>query len=97
MLQCFEQLALLLSSELCFRGPLYQFNNADEYIEVLRQDPPEKSKYQIKSVTDNDSQVAIFYDYLKNGEVLSIAQLFEFDEQQKIKRIELIFDKRDMD
>ena len=35
-----EQLALLLSSELCFRGPLYQFNNADEYI-ATKVDPAE--------------------------------------------------------
>lgn len=92
-----DQLALLLSSEFYFHGPLCQFNNANAYIEALRQDPPENSECLIKSITENESQVAIFYDYLKHGEALPIAQLFEFDAQHKIKQIQLVFDARYMD
>lgn len=86
-----EELVPLLAADLRFEGPLYRFDSALEYLEVLRDNPPEPCRYELLSITENDDSVALFYDYQKPGGSLAIAQLFTI-ENQKIAGITLVFD-----
>ncbi len=81
----------LLAEDLVFRGPLVQSDTREEYIKTLRADPPVVVSYTVLSITDNDSEVVVFYEYKKPEEVLTIAQLFQFTEQQRIKKSILVF------
>jgi hypothetical protein len=84
----------LLSPTLEFSGPFHQFDNRQDYIDSLRQDPPQPARYELLSVTDNETEVAIFYNYLKEQMPLLFAQLFHFNPRRQIGRIVLVFDGR---
>ena len=86
-----EELAPLLATGLRFEGSLYRFNSAREYLAALRNDPPESCRYRIISVTEDEGQVAIFYEYEKPDGALTIAQLFTI-ENRRIAGITLVFD-----
>lgn len=83
----------LLAPQLQFNGTFYNYNSAAEYLNSLRNDPPEKCTYTVLSITENDDSVAVFYEYGKPGGAIKIAQLFKI-KNQKIKEILLIFDGR---
>lgn len=83
----------LLAPELHFAGTFHTFASAGEYLASLRNDPPEKSDYKILSVTENENSVAVFYEYQKPKQAITIAQLFKI-RQQKIYEILLVFDGR---
>ena len=59
----------------------------------LKKDPPEKCGYQVLSITENEDSVAVFYKYEKPDQVVQLAQLFKFRNQQ-ICEILLVFDGR---
>ena len=86
-----EELAPLLAADFRFEGPLYRFNSAREYLAALRNDPPEPCRYRIISVTEDDGQVAIFYEYEKPDGDLTIVQMFTI-ENRRIAGITLVFD-----
>lgn len=97
-LQCFcgsdiEGLVPLLAHDLQFTGPFHSFNSAEDYLESLKRDPPEHCDYKILSATENEESVALFYEYRKPKQIMSIAQLFRI-ETQKIQEILLVFDRR---
>ncbi len=88
-----DRLEALLAEDLRFRGPFYTFKSASEYMDSLRRDPPEECGFKIRSITENESAVAVFYEYQKFDRVVQVAQLFEF-KAQRIQDILLIFDGR---
>ena len=51
-----EALRKIFSDDLKFSGPFYNFDSADDYVNALRNNPPENFKYKIiKSYFDNHS------------------------------------------
>ena len=84
----------LLAPDLKFRGPWFQFDSAQDYLESLSNDSFEKCQYRLISVTENDDQVVTIYDYIKVDKKIIIAQLFQFDEHIKINEMLLVFDGR---
>jgi hypothetical protein len=83
----------LLSSELQFSGTFHRYRSGAEYLNSLRNDPPQKCAYEVLSVTENGDSVAIFYDYEKPDRVMKIAQLFKIRNKQ-IYEVLLVFDGR---
>ena len=97
-LRCFcagdvDGLAPLLAADLRFAGTFHNSGSAAEYLDSLRNDPPEKCDFKVLSVTENEDSVAVFYEYQKPDRVLQLAQLFRIEDGQ-IKDILLIFDGR---
>ena len=88
-----EGLEELLHEDLHFHGPLFRFNSLSDYLESLRRDPPKKSEFRVLSVTENEEEVSIYYEYGKEDGFLTIAQLFRF-ESDKISEILLVFDSK---
>ena len=88
-----EGLKTLLTSDLNFSGTFHNYHSAEEYLKSLRNDPPEKCRYKVLSVTENEDSVAVFYEYQKPERTITIAQLFKIRDQ-KIHEILLVFDGR---
>lgn len=89
-----DRMELLFATDFEFEGPFHAYSTATEYLQGLRSDPPELSRYRVLSVTENEDSVAVFYEYEKPGKILRIAQLFKF-RNNKICRLLLVFDGRD--
>ena len=85
----------ILAPDLIFTGTLHSYHSRTEYLDSLRQDPPEECGCNILSITENKASVAVFYEYIKPDQRIQIAQLFKFDHQQ-ITEVLLIFDARDI-
>lgn len=85
----------LLATELSFTGTnhTYAYASASEYLNSLRNDPPEECGYEVLSVTENEGFVAVFYEYQKPKQVMQIAQLFKIKDH-KIYEVLLVFDGR---
>lgn len=81
----------LLAPDLHFIETFHAFHSREEYIESLRNNPPEKCECKVLSVTENENFVAIFYKYPKPVRVIFIAQLFKF-KNHKIQKVLLVFD-----
>ena len=99
-LRCFcdrdtDGLEHLLANDLKFEGTFHKFDSAAEYIHSLKNDPPEKAKFNILSITENKGSLAVFYEYQKPQSVTRIAQLFKF-KGPKISEILLVFDGRNI-
>lgn len=97
-LRCFcagdiDGLLPLLSADLRFTGPFHTYGSASEYLDGLRNDPPEKCEYKVLSVTEGEDSVAVFYEYQKPDRVMRIAQLFKIMNYE-ITEILLVFDGR---
>lgn len=97
-LRCFcggniDGLSSLLAADLRFSGTFHDYYSASEYLDSLRNDPPEKTKYKVLSITEGDDSVAVFYEYQKPECVIQIAQLFKI-RNCKINEILLVFDGR---
>jgi ketosteroid isomerase-like protein len=88
-----DGLALLLAEDLQFAGPFHQFNSRADYLDVLRQDPPETGGYRVLSVTESGDSVSIFYDHETSDRAITIAQWFRF-RGEKISEMRLVFDTR---
>lgn len=88
-----EYLEELLQENLHFQGPLFKFSSRNDYLESLRADPPKNNKYRVLSITENEEEVSIYYEYGKANGSLTIAQLFRF-EGNKISEILLVFDSK---
>lgn len=91
--QNLEELAPLLSKDFTFQGPLFQCNSAEEYIRVLKSDPPVGFKYNLIESYQNSNSVALFFLFSKPGIKVPMAQLFEI-RNDKICKIYLIFDSK---
>ena len=88
-----DGLESLLGADLSFTGTFHTYGSASEYLDSLRDDPPEKCGSRVLSITENEDAVAVFYEYQKSEEALNIAQLFKLNEE-KIQEILLVFDDR---
>ena len=97
-LRCFcdgdiDGLEPLLAANLCFTGTFHAYSSAIEYVDSLKDDPPEKCGCKVLSITENEHSVAVFYEYQKPDRAMQIAQLFKIKEE-KIHEILLVFDGR---
>lgn len=88
-----DSLAGLLSENLRFQGPLFNFDSREAYLKALHDDPPEKTACEIISLTNNDDSVCIFYKYGKGEAHITIAQHFKF-QGNLISEILIVFDPR---
>jgi hypothetical protein len=86
-------LAPLLAEDLEFTGPFHRLRSRDEYLDILKNDPPEKCGFRVISISEDGDSVSVFYDYEKSDSSVTIAQLFKF-RNQKISEILLVFDGR---
>jgi hypothetical protein len=88
-----DALAPLLTPDVRFKGPFYEFGSADAYLDSLKNGPLEKCGYRVLSITESKDSVSIYYDYEKSDRTITIAQLFKFS-NQKVQEILLVFDGR---
>ncbi|WP_455208502.1 nuclear transport factor 2 family protein [Kaarinaea lacus] len=86
-----DRLQDILHDDLKFRGPLYQFNSAREYIASLQADPPFDCSYKIVHAFEKENAVNLLYNFSKPGISTIVSQLFEVRDG-KIINIVLIFD-----
>ena len=91
-----EGLEELLQEDLYFKGPLLKCNTRTDYLDSLRDNPPNSSEFKILSVIESDDEVSIFYEYRKEEGYLTVAQLFRF-KSKKIAEIILVFDSKDIE
>jgi hypothetical protein len=80
-IQCFaagdvEGLGAVLAEGLQFRGPYLSVDSKAAYLDALRGDPPEPCEVAILSVTEEEDQVVVFYELLKSGGNVTLAQWF---------------------
>ena len=85
----------LLAEDLQFSGPFHHFGSRFAYLQSLKDDPPEKCRYRLLSLTESGDDVCVFYDYEKSGNTMTVAQLCKFKDQT-IGEIVLVFDGRDV-
>lgn len=86
-----DLLNALLSTDCQFKGPLYEFNSAAEYIDSLKADPPVDFAYELIEAFEDDQSACLVYLFKKSGISTPMTQVFEVVEG-KISRILLIFD-----
>ena len=86
-----EELSHLFAEEFTFRGPLYEFNSAQDYISFLKSDPPRGLAYEIIGSFENNSSARLVYRFTKPGVSTLMAQIFEVRDD-KISKIVLVFD-----
>ena len=87
----FEELRHLFAEDFTFRGPLYEFNSAKDYVHSLKLDPPREFTYEIISSFEDSSSARLVYRFNKPGVSTLMAQLFEVSDD-KISKIVLVFD-----
>ena len=87
----FNQLRHILSDDLQFRGPLFNFDTADEYINSMQSAPPKDFEYEVIRAYENNSSACLVYKFSKPGISTTMTQVFETD-NDKIKSILLVFD-----
>jgi len=83
----------IFTNNLKFNGPLFQFNNAVDYITSLENDPPEDFEYEIIQSFENESSACLIYKFSKPGISTIITQIFEIADD-KISEIILVFDTK---
>ena len=87
----FDQLRNILSDDLQFSGPFFNFDSADNYVNSLRNDPPENFEYEIIKSYADSSSACLVYQFSKPGVSTTMIQTFETIDG-KICSILLIFD-----
>ncbi|MCU7933218.1 MAG: nuclear transport factor 2 family protein [Candidatus Thiodiazotropha sp. (ex Codakia rugifera)] len=88
-----DALASLFSDKFSFKGPFYEFNTAEEYIESLIANPPKELGYKIIEAYENNTSACLVYQFSKPGISTIMSQIFEVS-NGKISRILLVFDTR---
>ena len=81
----------ILSKDCRFKGPLYEFNSAAEYIDSLKTDPPVDVDYELIEAFENDKSACLVYQFKKASISTPMTQVFEVVEG-KISKILLVFD-----
>lgn len=87
----FDQLRQILADDLKFRGPLYNFDTAGNYINSMKTDPPKDFEYKMIKTYEDNSSACLVYEFAKPGVSTIMTQTFEV-EHDKIKSILLVFD-----
>lgn len=85
------RLELLLAPRLRFRGPLHSFDSREDYLQSLREAPPERGSCRVLQVHGDDREAAILYEYRKPGAAVLVAQ-FNRLVDQTIADTWLVFD-----
>ena len=86
-----DQLREILADDLVFKGPWYDFMNADDYVNSLRVDPPIGFTCALIESYSNDNSACLIYHFSKPGVSTIMAQLFH-TVNNRIKSINLVFD-----
>jgi len=86
-----DDLRQLFSNDFSFKGPFYEFDTAEAYIESLKAEPPAGFEYSIYQSYENESSACLIYQFSKPGVSVLMAQQFEI-KNGRISRIFLIFD-----
>ena len=86
----FDSLAEIFHDDLQFRGPLYSFDSAADYIASLKQDPPVDCRYEKLFECSSEEGINVVYRFIKPGVSLEMSQLFRF-RNNRISHILLIF------
>jgi hypothetical protein len=86
-----EALRDLLTDEFTFKGPFYEFDSADAYIQSLQSDPPQGFEYEMIQSFETELHACLVYHFSKPGVSAPMAQIFEIS-NDKISKILLIFD-----
>lgn len=73
-----EGLGLVVAESLRFTGPYLRVDSKAAYLDALRDDPPEPCEVAILSVTAEEDRVVVFYELLKAGGKVTLAQWFRF-------------------
>ncbi|MEM9024851.1 MAG: nuclear transport factor 2 family protein [Bacteroidota bacterium] len=92
--RAWERLRSVMTDDCSFKGPFFQFESADEYIDVMRSDPPDESEYELVETFQNESSVCVWYRFSKPDLTSMMAQRFVIRDQ-KIHHIDLVFDAVD--
>lgn len=87
----FDQLRYILADNLQFRGPLYSFDTANDYINSMLESPPQDFKYELIKTYESRTSACLVYKFSKPGVSTIMTQVFETD-NKKIKTIILVFD-----
>ena len=86
-----EAMEPLLADDLVFEGPLLRASTASEYLNSLRENPPDNVSYRLEEVYQKPGSVCLIYIFSKPGVETRMAQTFEIA-KGKICRIRLVFD-----
>jgi len=89
-----DDLKYMFADNLIFNGPLYKFSSADDYINLLKKDPPKGMKYKIIKSFEDKNSACVIYQFTKENVSTPMAQLFE-TENGKLSKILLIFNGND--
>ena len=89
----YKALEKLLAKDLHFRGPLYNFDTAKDYIKALKADPPTDFTYNMIGAYEDYSSSCLVYEYSKAGKTVTVSQIFEI-ENDKIQSILIIYDSK---
>jgi hypothetical protein len=86
-----DELHQLLAEQFSFKGPLFEFNTASEYIDSLKSSPPENFEYEIIESYEKGNSVCLVYNFIKPGVTTIMSQSFKIMDN-KISEILLVFD-----
>ncbi len=86
-----DELYRILHPALQFEGPLFKFASAEEYIESLKNSPPDHFGYEMMHTFEHDTTACLIYRFTKPGVTTTMAQTFEVH-HNRITHIQLIFD-----
>ena len=86
-----DDLRAILAPDLEFRGPLFEFDSAAEYMAALESDPPDGFEFEMIRALEDGDAACLLYQFSKPGVSAVMAQLFETD-GNRIVRIALVFD-----
>lgn len=88
-------LRTLLAPDLRFRGPLLRTNTADAYLDALASGPLQPAEARILHVGAGAEAVSVFYDYIRPAGLLTVAQLFRFQDGLIAETV-VVFDAREV-
>ncbi len=86
-----DDLHQLFANEFSFKGPFYEFDTAEAYIESLKLNPPKDFNYKIIESYEKEESACLVYQFSKPGVSTLMAQMFEVT-NEKISTILLVFD-----
>ena len=86
-----EEMKSLLAEDLIFDGPILKSATAKEYLNSLRENPPEDVHYVLENAYEDENSACLIYIFSKPGVETRMAQTFEITDD-KISKIKLVFD-----
>lgn len=90
----YSSLRKIFADDLIFRGPLYSFDTAEDYINSMLKNPPKDFSFELLKSYEDETSACIVYRFSKPGVSTMMTQTFEV-ENGRIKSILLVFDTGD--